>query len=324
MSRFPVTFFTLAQLDKETPVSKTGHMSQSPSPEFVQLQAQDAARRGRGTVVITGASTGIGEATALHLSSLGYRVLAGVRQQSDFERLRAIGRGIEPVILDVTNEEHIKALAELVDRTEPSGLTALVNNAGIGAPGPIESVEPAEWRSVLEVNVIGVVAVTQALLPSLFRAGGRVINMGSGGGRVGFPLFGPYNTSKFAIEGFTDVLRREISQHGVKVALIQPGIVATPIYSKHIPISYDRMAKMEPEVLARYQRQLKSAHRSGEAAEETGMPAMVVAEAVAKAIGSRFPRTRYVVGRDSRTAVICARFLPDRVIDFIIGRITSS
>ncbi|MBJ7470390.1 MAG: SDR family oxidoreductase [Solirubrobacteraceae bacterium] len=298
-------------------------MSQPSSPEFVQLRAQDAARRGRGTVVITGASTGIGEATALHLASLGYRVLAGVRKQADFERLRAIGRGIEPMILDVTNEEHITALAELVDRTEPSGLTALINNAGIGAPGPIESVAPQEWRDVMEVNVIGVVAVTQALLPSLLRAGGRVINMGSGGGRIGFPLFGPYNTSKFAIEGFTDVLRREVGHHGVKVSLIQPGIIATPIYSKHIPISYDRMNAMSPEVLSRYRKQLDSAHRSGEEAESTGMPPIVVAEAVAKAVGSRFPKTRYVVGSDSRTAVLCARFLPDRVIDLIIRRITS-
>lgn len=275
-------------------------------------------------MVITGASTGIGEATALHLASLGYRVLAGVRKQTDFERLRAIGRGVEPIILDVTNAEHIAALAELVDRTEPGGLTALVNNAGIGAPGPIEAVAPQEWRDVMEVNVIGVVAVTQALLPSLLRAKGRVINMGSGGGRVGFPLFGPYNTSKFAIEGFTDVLRREISPHGVKVSLIQPGIIATPIYDKHLPISYERMNAMAPEVLSRYRRQLDSAHRSGEEATTTGMPPIVVAEAVAKAIRARFPKTRYVVGSDSRTAVICARFLPDRVIDLIIGRITSS
>lgn len=299
-------------------------MSQPSSAEFVQLRAQDAARRGRGTVVITGASTGIGEATALHLASLGYRVLAGVRQQADFERLRAIGRGIEPVILDVTNEEHIAALAELVDRTEPAGLTALVNNAGIGAPGPIEAVAPQEWRDVMEVNVIGVVAVTQALLPSLLRAGGRVVNMGSGGGKVAFPLFGPYNTSKFAIEGFTDVLRREVGPHGVKVALIQPGIIATPIYAKHMPISYERMNAMSPEVLSRYRRQLDSAHRSAEEAPDTGMPPIVVAEAVAKAVGSRFPRPRYVVGRDSRIAVVCARFLPDRLIDLIIGRITST
>ena len=299
-------------------------MSHPSSPEFVQLRAQDAARRGRGTVVITGASTGIGEATALHLASLGYRVLAGVRAQANFERLRAIGRGVEPVILDVTNEEHIAALAELVDRTEPGGLTALINNAGIGAPGPIEAVAPQEWREVMEVNVIGVVAVTQALLPSLLRARGRVINMGSGGGRVAFPLFGPYNTSKFAIEGFTDVLRREIGPHGVKVSLIQPGIIATPIYAKHIPISYDRMANMSPEVLSRYRKQLDSAHRSGEQAEYTGMPPIVVAEAVAKAVRSRFPKTRYVVGRDSRTAVLCSRFLPDRVIDLILARITST
>ncbi len=275
-------------------------------------------------MVITGASTGIGEATALHLASLGYRVLAGVRKQADFERLRAIGRGIEPVILDVTNEEHIAALCELVDRTEPGGLTALVNNAGIGAPGPIEAVAPQEWRDVMEVNVIGVVAVTQALLPSLLRAKGRVINMGSGGGRIGFPLFGPYNTSKFAIEGFTDVLRREIGPHGVKVSLIQPGIIATPIYDKHLPISYERMSSMAPEVLSRYRAQLDSAHRAGEEAPTTGMPPIVVAEAVAKAVRARFPKTRYVVGRDSRIAVVCARILPDRLIDLIIGRITST
>ena len=198
--------------------------------------------------VLSLASTGIGAATAAHLASIGFRVLAGVRSAADFERLRVEGGGIQPVMFDVTNAEHVSALVELVDRQGDGRLAALVNNVGIGAPGPIEAVPPDEWRAVLETNVIGVVAVTQALLPALLRSGGRVVNMGSGGGRVAFPLFGPYNTSKFALEGFTDVLRREVSPHGVRVSLIQPGIVATPIYAKHLPISYERIETMAPAV----------------------------------------------------------------------------
>ena len=274
-------------------------------------------------MIVTGASTGIGEAIAIHLAGLGYRVLAGVRNPADAERMSAID-GIEAVTVDVTDEAQIAALVEFVDETEPNGLYALVNNAGVGMLGPVESLPVEQWRWVMDVNVIGTVAMTRAFLPSLLRRGGRVVNIGSGGGRVAFPLFGPYAASKFAMEAFTDVLRREIAPHGVKVVCVQPGVVSTPIYAKSLPSSYERTEGLAPDVAARYQRLLDSAHSSAEQAREEAPPASIVAPAVAKALGSRQPRTRYVVGWDSRTAVLSARFMPDRFMDFVIRRLTAN
>lgn len=278
--------------------------------------------RGTGTVVVTGASSGIGEATALHLAALGYRVLAGVRSTDDFERLRKSAPNIEPVMLDVTDDAQIAALVELVNRTEPGGLAGLVNNAGVGVLSPIEALERDQWEWVLGVNVIGMAVLTRALLPSLIRGRGRVVGIGSGAGRIAFPLFAPYATSKFALEGFTDVLRREVSRHGVQVINIQPGIIATPIYDKSLPVAYEMRERLDPAVAERYRRQLDSAITSAEGAGTTGRPPEAVAEVVARALGDRRPKTRYVIGWDARTAVVCARILPDRVADFIIARLT--
>jgi NAD(P)-dependent dehydrogenase (short-subunit alcohol dehydrogenase family) len=294
------------------------------SPEVDSVPARVAGRRRLGAVVVTGASTGIGEATALHLASLGYRVLAGVRNAHDFERMRTAAAGIEPVMLDITDEEHIDALVELIDRTEPGGLHGLVNNAGIGTVGPIETLTTDQWRNVMEVNVIGTASITRALLPSLFKSRGRIVNIGSGGGRVAFPLFGPYTASKFAMEGFTDVLRREIEPHGVRIICVEPGVVASAIYGKSLGPSYERTERLTPEQSHRYRKKLDSAHKSAEEAKDNAAPPSIVAPAVAKALSARRPRTRYVVGWDSRTAVICSRILPDRAIDFIIARLTAN
>ncbi|MBO9532456.1 MAG: SDR family NAD(P)-dependent oxidoreductase [Solirubrobacteraceae bacterium] len=276
----------------------------------------------RGAVVVTGASSGIGEATALHLASLGYRVLAGVRSTEDFERLRKAAPGIEPIMLDVTDDNQINSLVELIDRTEPGGLHGLVNNAGVGVMSPIEALQREQWQWVLGVNVIGMATLTTALLPSLIRGRGRVIGIGSGAGRMAFPLFAPYATSKFALEAFTDTLRREVGPHGVKVVNVQPGIIATPMYDKGLPEAYALRDRLDPTVAERYRRLLDSALGSAEEATTTGRPPIEVAEAVARALADRWPKTRYVVGWDARTAVICARILPDRVADMIISRLT--
>jgi NAD(P)-dependent dehydrogenase (short-subunit alcohol dehydrogenase family) len=295
----------------------------SSTPEVAQIPASARGRSRLGAVVVTGASTGIGEATAKHLAQLGYRVLAGVRNDADFERLRSVP-GIDPVMLDITDEDHIAALVEFIDRTEPGGLHGLVNNAGIGTVGPIETMSMQQWRDIIAVNILGTVAITTALLPTLFKGRGRIVNIGSGGGRVAFPFFGPYTTSKFAMEGFTDALRREIGAHGVKVVCVEPGVVSSAIYDKSLGASYERTARLTPEQNKRYKTRLDSAHNAAEDAKVNAKPPSVVAPAVAKALSARWPRTRYVVGWDSRTAVICSRLLPDRVIDFIIARLTAN
>ncbi|MDQ8045810.1 MAG: SDR family oxidoreductase [Solirubrobacteraceae bacterium] len=294
------------------------------SPEIDATPGPVARHRSLGAVVVTGASTGIGEATALHLAALGYRVLAGVRNARDFETMRTRAPGIEPVMLDITDEDQIAALVEFVERTEPGGLRGLVNNAGVGQVGPIEILTSQQWRDVLEVNVIGTVAITRALMPSLFRAKGRVVNIGSAGGRMAFPLFGPYTASKFAMEGFSDVLRREIEPHGIRVVCVEPGVVSSAIYNKNLGESYERTERLSPDQAVRYRKKLDSAHRSAEEAKDNAASPATVAPAVAKALSARRPRTRYVVGWDSRTAVICARILPDRLADFIIARLTAN
>ena len=172
--------------------------------------------------LVTGASTGIGRACATHLAGLGFHVLAGVRDPADAPD------GLEPLLLDVTSESDVAAAAERVG----GELHALVNNAGIAISGPVEIVPVEEWRRLMEVNLLGQVAVTRALLPAILRARGRVVNMSSISGRVANPLFGPYAASKFALEAVSDALRREVGPHGVRVVSVEPGGIATPIWGK--------------------------------------------------------------------------------------------
>lgn len=273
-------------------------------------------------MLITGASSGIGLATAERLAADGYDVLAGVRRQEDAERLAALSSSITPVLLDVTNTEQIDQVAAMIDELAPRGLYALINNAGIGVLAPVEATTAEDWRRLLDVNLIGTADVTRAMLPSLIRGNGRVVNIGSAAGRAGFPLFGAYSTSKFGLEGFTDVLRREVARHGVKVTLMQPGVVATPVYERTLPLAYERAEGLSPEVSARYGSQLESALNSAERSGTEAAPASGVAHAIAKVLGRRFPPTRRIVGRDARIAVYCTRWLPDRVVDLIVARVT--
>jgi NAD(P)-dependent dehydrogenase (short-subunit alcohol dehydrogenase family) len=177
-------------------------------------------------VLVTGASTGIGEATARRLAARGFEVLAGVRRAEDAERLRS--PGIEPLTLDVTDAQQIEAARELVG----GRIDGLVNNAGIAVTAPQEFLPVDELRRQLEVNVVGQVAVTQAMLPALRAARGRVVNVSSVGGRTALPLLGAYNASKWALEALSDSLRRELRHLGVKVSVIEPGGIRTPIWEK--------------------------------------------------------------------------------------------
>jgi NAD(P)-dependent dehydrogenase (short-subunit alcohol dehydrogenase family) len=176
----------------------------------------------RSLALVTGASTGIGRACAIHLAGLGFHVLAGVRDPADAPD------GLDPLRLDVTSESDVAAAAERVG----AELGVLVNNAGIAINGPVEVVPLDQWRRIVEVNLLGQVAVTRALLPAILRARGRVVNMSSIGGRVANPLFGPYSATKFALEAVSDALRREVAAHGVRVVSIEPGGIATPIWDK--------------------------------------------------------------------------------------------
>ena len=183
--------------------------------------------------MVTGSSTGIGRACALHLDRLGFKVFAGVRKEADGERLRAeASERLEPLILDVTDSEHISRAAERVSEATEARLAGLVNNAGIGVGGPLELLSVSDFRHQIEVNLIGQVAVTQAFIPALRRARGRLVFISSIGGLIATPYMAPYHASKFGIEAVGDVLRQELRPFGVQVSIVEPGSVATPIWEK--------------------------------------------------------------------------------------------
>lgn len=275
-----------------------------------------------GSVVVTGASTGIGEATATHLAGLGFDVLAGVRKDEDAERLRA--ERIQPVKLDVIDEASIAAAREEIEQACGGRLAGLVNNAGIAVAAPLEYLPIDRLREQLEVNLIGQVAVTQALLPFLRAARGRIVNVSSIGGRIALPLAGPYAASKFALEAVSDSLRRELRHLGVEVVVIEPGGIKTPIWKKGNAAA-DEMLEDAPEEAERLYGGLVAAVRSETQKIETerGLPPSAVAEVIGTAMTAGKPKTRYLVGRDAKLRAALAKRLPDRVMDGLIGRALS-
>jgi NAD(P)-dependent dehydrogenase (short-subunit alcohol dehydrogenase family) len=275
----------------------------------------------RGAVVITGASTGIGHASALHLSSLGFQVFAGVRRDEDAERLRAAGNGsIEPLHIDVTDQRSIDAAAESVRAATGGSIAGLVNNAGIAVPGPLEYLPMDAFRRQIEVNLTGQVAVTQAFLPMLRASRGRIVNIGSIGGRVALPLLGPYAASKHAMEGLTDSLRRELKPAGIQVSIVRPGPIATEIWERGNSTADELLERM-PGVETHYGPAIAASRawaseRAGEA-----VPPSVVAGVVADALTADKPRTRYLVGPRAKLLVRLREVLPDRWFDYLIERL---
>jgi NAD(P)-dependent dehydrogenase (short-subunit alcohol dehydrogenase family) len=269
-----------------------------------------------GTVLVTGASTGIGEAAVLHLKTLGFDAVGAVRKDEDAERLE--GRGIRTVRIDVTNSDQIAAAR---DQLGDIPLAGLVNNAGIAVAAPVEFLPVERFRHQLEVNLIGQMAVTQAFIPALRRGGGRIVNVSSIGGRVALPLVSAYNASKFGLEGLSDSLRRELRSQGVDVILIEPGGVKTPIWNKAQDLADDMLEDMPPDAERLYGK-LIAAVRAGtqRIARETGADPSEVADAIGEALTARRPRARYVVGRDAKTRAVLSRVVPDRVMDRLIAR----
>jgi NAD(P)-dependent dehydrogenase (short-subunit alcohol dehydrogenase family) len=269
-----------------------------------------------GTVLVTGASTGIGEATVLHLKTLGFDAVGAVRTDEDAERLE--GRGVRTVRIDVTDAGQIAAAR---DELGDVSLAGLVNNAGIAVAAPLEFLQVNRLRHQLEINLIGQAAVTQAFLPALRRARGRIVNVSSIGGRVALPLVSAYNASKFGLEGMSDSLRRELRSQGVDVILIEPGGVKTPIWEKGEALADELMEDVPPDAERLYGKQI-AALRAGtrRIATETGSEPHAVAEAIGTALTASRPRTRYLVGSDAKRRARMSRVLPDRVMDRLIAR----
>ena len=271
-------------------------------------------------VVITGASTGIGAACALHLDRLGFVVFAGVRNIEDAVVLQRQGvSGLIPLLLDVTDGSLIRQAHAIVsERVGGNGLYGLINNAGIAVVGPLEAVPISDLRRQLEINVIGQVAVTQAFLPLIRKARGRIVNMGSIAGRGAMPLMGPYAASKFALEAMTDALRLELQQWGIEVSIVEPGAIATPIWEKSGKDAADLETAMPMEMRGMYAALVAAVRKVVGEASARAIAADAVAQAVEHALTASRPKTRYLVGTDAKLRALMIKLLPDRLSDAVL------
>jgi NAD(P)-dependent dehydrogenase (short-subunit alcohol dehydrogenase family) len=276
------------------------------------------------SVVITGASTGLGRAAAIHLTEIGYRVFAGVRTESSAADLRDTNpsRGeLVPVLLDVTDAASIACAGELVENgCADTGLWSVVNNAGIAIGAPLECVPMDLLRSQLETNVVGTVAVLQRFLPLLRASGGRIVNVSSGIANLALPYGAPYAAAQFAKEGLSDALRRELRPLGVSVSIIQPGVVNTPIWDKMRQSADEMLAAAPTEVVDAYRERFVE-HRDATQglAEMSRTTTGDYACAVAAALAAKRPKARYRVGVDSKAAAAARRVVPDRMMDALVA-----
>lgn len=270
------------------------------------------------TVFITGASTGIGRATALWLAARGFRVFGSVRKAADGEALNAAGgaseHAIVPIVMDVTDVASIaRAVREIEGALDGAPLGALVNNAGVGAGGPLESIDDASMRWIFEVNVFGLHNVTRAFMPLLRRGPGRVVHVGSVSGRVAMSFTGPYAASKFAVEALGEALRAEVARDGMRVSIIEPGAVQSEIWDKTLESTERVIADLPADQASHYAARLEERLEKMRTLSVKAVPANQVAKAVEKALTARWPKLRYSVGPDAKMAILMKGLLPARV-----------
>ncbi len=274
-------------------------------------------------VLVTGASSGIGAATIGKLDAEGFQVYAGVRKERDFETiLNRSGGSIRPLILDVTQPETIEAAVELIGEKEPQGLVGLVNNAGIAVSGPLETIPMDEVKRQFDVNVFGQLCLTQHVLGQLKKSdAARIINVSSVSGLLALPMVGPYAASKFALEALTDSLRQELRHTSVRVCLIEPGVVETPIWQKSEKddLEKGRLVEGLDEVSRERYLGLMSGVE-GMKSQSRPTSAEFVAEVIHDAITARRPKARYQIGTDAKLAAGVVRCLPTRWKDSLIRR----
>ena len=271
----------------------------------------------RELIVVTGASTGMGAATARELARRGFHVLAGVRREIDADALR--GEGIEPHILDITVESDVAAIADRV-AADPLGrpLRALINNAGIAVNAPVEALPIAEWRRQFEVNLFGHVAMIQALMPSLLRSSGTVVNISSVGGKVALPTYPAYAGTKFALEALSDSMRREVNDLGVKVVVVEPGAVKTEMAQRGVATADRLKAGMTADQLERYGGLIDAMSSLARSFDTDRVPAERAAKVIANAATAPRPRTRYTIGRDAAILLRLSRVVSDRFLDRVV------
>ncbi len=272
------------------------------------------------SVVVTGASTGIGQAAAILLAKNGHQVFAGVRKAKDGETLRLLEPKLIPIILDVCSSESLKQAAEeiagLRDKSRPF---CLINNAGIAVSGPVEALRMSEWRKQFDVNFFGHIEATQAFLPIIRETKGRIINVSSINGRMAAPFMGAYSASKFAVEALSDALRIELAPFGVKVTVIQPGPIATPIWAKGIDNRDEVLAKCDSTKLPLYIKTYEKFEKLVEAISKRAIPVEFVAKAIEKELISKSPAARVIVaGAKSHFETRLSEWLPEKVFDKLV------
>jgi NAD(P)-dependent dehydrogenase (short-subunit alcohol dehydrogenase family) len=272
------------------------------------------------TILITGATSGIGRHAALHLARAGHRVLASGRNDQALRSLKAEASALdlEVLLLDVTDRSSLRsALSEIMRLTEGRGVDALINNAGYGEMAPVLEMREGDVRAMYETNVFGLLAVTQAIVPSMIaRGSGRIVNVSSVGGRLTLPLFGAYNSTKYAVESLSDALRVELRPFGIEVVLIEPAAIKTEFMNTSVRKvgSYSRADSPYAAIYARI----------GEIQRQTARTAaepIVVSRAIERALSVRVPRPRYVAPFSGRFVVAMATWLPARVLDWILSRL---
>jgi NAD(P)-dependent dehydrogenase (short-subunit alcohol dehydrogenase family) len=266
------------------------------------------------TALVTGASSGIGEATALKLHELGYTVYGAARRM---ERLQPLAtRGIRPLAMDVTDEDSMRARVEQIV-AETGRIDVLVNNAGYGSYGAIEDVPQEEARRQFDVNVFGAMRLTQLVLPHMrAQRSGTVVNISSMGGKIHTPLGGWYHGTKFAVEALSDCLRMEVKPFGIDVVVIEPGGIKT----EWGDIAADSLLQVSGD--GPYGERVRRAHRTlgSERMQSLGSDPDVVAKAIERAARARRSRTRYAIGRGAKPVVYSRKALPDRVFDALAAR----
>jgi NAD(P)-dependent dehydrogenase (short-subunit alcohol dehydrogenase family) len=275
------------------------------------------------SVLLTGASTGIGRASALRMDAEGWRVFAAVRRDEDAEALRdAASDWLVPVMLDVTDAGQIAAAVERVAaEVWDAGLDGLVNNAGIAVLSPLETIPVDDFRRQIEVNLTAQVAVTQAFLPLIRRATGRIVFVSSIGGRMALPFGAPYHASKYGIEAVADCLRQELRPWKIEVAVIEPGSIDTPIWERGERIADEVSERAHDSQDELYGKTIERFRAAVKRTAERGIPPEKVAKSILHALTARRPRTRYVVGADARGQAIARRLLPDRAFDALVARV---
>jgi len=267
------------------------------------------------SVLVTGASRGIGKAVTLHLAAVGWDVIAGVRRPEDAAVLEATA-GVTPVILDITDPEQVAALDEVL----PARLNAVVNNAGVVVGGPLESVSPDDLRRQLDVNVVGQLAVSQAALPRLRESRGRIVFVSSVNGRVAAPMLGPYCASKFALEAAADALRMELRPWRIRVSVVEPAQTATDMWDSAEQTADDMEASMSPGQRVLYAKHIAGFRKMIPTSRKMAVPADKVAQVVESALTDRRSKARYAVGVGPRLQMAVANALPSAVSDVVLRK----